>query len=118
MNAMSLFWELYQHSRINDARDTAARARSDSASATRSLETRIESLTLTTMAMWSILEERLGVTEQELADRVREIDLRDGRLDGKASTTLTTCASCGRSYAAKRASCIYCGEPNPARAIL
>jgi hypothetical protein len=47
------------------------------------LEDRVDQLILLNAALWSLLEERLGLTEQELADRVQEIDLTDGTADGK-----------------------------------
>ena len=46
-------------------------------------QTTIDTLALSCAAMWELLSEKLGVTEQELLAKIEEIDLRDGKLDGK-----------------------------------
>ena len=113
---LDFFGTMYQQGQISGAQSAASRAhteaqraRGDAARDVRDLEARLDSLTLTTMAMWSLLGERLGITEDELAARVRELDLRDGRLDGRYTAPPAVCAECGRTFAAKRDRCIYCG---------
>ena len=74
------------------------------------LEDKIDRLTLICMGMWSLLKEKGGCTEQELADVVREIDLSDGRLDGKVKRRkLLECSRCKRVMAPRHIRCIYCG---------
>jgi len=63
-----------------------------------------------TEALWSMLKEQHGYTDEDLIERVRQIDLRDGKLDGKvASTGIKTCASCKRPVSGRHAVCLYCG---------
>jgi hypothetical protein len=62
------------------------------------------------MAMWSILEEKLGVTEAQLAERVREIDMRDGKLDGRYAPEAMECPKCKRTMSVRHNRCMYCGE--------
>jgi ribosomal protein S27AE len=76
----------------------------------RDLEARIERLTLVNLAMWSLLREKLGFTEENLLDRVREIDLQDGVLDGKVARQTTQCSKCGRMRSARHNRCLYCGH--------
>ncbi|MEM1027252.1 MAG: hypothetical protein AAGJ38_04145 [Planctomycetota bacterium] len=74
------------------------------------LEDRFERLHLVTMAMWSLLEEKLGVTEEELVAKVMEIDLRDGNMDGKVTRTVQTCTACNRPVHPRHQRCLYCGH--------
>lgn len=70
---------------------------------------RMDRLVLVCMAMWSLLKEKTGVTEEELLKRVQEIDLSDGRLDGKVRHSPATCKSCARPMSPRHLKCIYCG---------
>ena len=74
-----------------------------------SLEDRIDHLTLVNMAMWSLLQEKTGLTEQDLLDRVRQIDLQDGVEDGKARKQIAKCPKCGRTMSPRHRRCLYCG---------
>jgi hypothetical protein len=48
---LNFFWDMYQQGQIHDARAAAERARGDAARTGRGLEARIDSLTLTVMAI-------------------------------------------------------------------
>jgi hypothetical protein len=113
-----IFWDLYQQNRINQAQDQAERSGSEARSAVhavQSLESRVNSLTLVNTALWSLLQERLGLSEEQLADRVKEIDLSDGRLDGKVAPTVGVCSTCNRTMSERHRRCIYCGADSPNR---
>lgn len=109
---LSFLWDLHQQSKLNElgrrASDSAADGR-DARRLVEQLEARVDSLTLTTMAMWSLLEEKVGLTEADLARRIEEIDLRDGQRDGRISAALSECPSCGRRMSARHRHCMYCG---------
>lgn len=79
-------------------------------SAVRQLEERVDRLALVNMALWTIISKELKITEEELLLRVQEIDLRDGKLDGKLSAEVTDCAACGRKISKKHNRCLYCGK--------
>ncbi len=80
----------------------------------RRLEDKISRLTLINMAVWELLKKRTNLTEDDLMDKVREIDLRDGVADGKISkaNTLAKCPNCGRTMSDRHARCLYCGQAN------
>jgi hypothetical protein len=106
-----MFW-MYEHSRIDRAQaraDDAAWAAKRGEDRLAALESRIDALVLASVAMWSMLEEKLGVTEPELSARMREIDLRDGKLDGKLAGMVSACPSCGRVMSVRHPRCVYCG---------
>ena len=46
-----------------------------------------------------------------LADRMQQIDLRDGVADGRITHTVAECPSCHRKTTRRRAECMYCGQP-------
>jgi hypothetical protein len=75
------------------------------------LESRLESLQLASAAMWTLLRDRLGVTEAELIDRMHQIDLLDGKADGKMSTRVLDCTRCKRTMSTRFKRCVYCGAP-------
>ena len=111
-----MFWEMYQQSNINAAaykanlaRQTAEKTASQSATMHELLESRIESLALTCQALFEIMEARDGVTKEMLAAKMEEIDLRDGKLDGRMSPPNKVCSNCGRRTSKTRSSCLYCG---------
>ncbi len=90
----------------------SARAASDARSAKRDvshMEDRIERLSLVCMAMWSLIQDKTKLTEEDLMERVRMIDLMDGTEDGKASQTVQKCHACGRTMSPRHQKCLYCG---------
>ena len=76
----------------------------------RELEANLDRALLTCEAMWTILRDKLGVTDEELIARVNEIDLSDGRLDGKVRKTPVSCPKCKRTISPRFPKCMYCGQ--------
>lgn len=75
------------------------------------LRTDIERLLMITEALWDILKEKHGYTDEELTNRVTEIDRRDGKVDGRvAQSPPGTCPRCNRTLERKRPYCLYCGQ--------
>lgn len=73
------------------------------------LEDRIERLSLVCMAMWSLIQDKTQLTEEDLMERVRLIDLMDGVEDGKAARTIQKCHACRRVMSPRHRKCLYCG---------
>jgi hypothetical protein len=72
----------------------------------------IERLLMITEAFWTLLKQQHGYTDTDLATLVTEIDLRDGRLDGRVAVSPPQpCPFCGHTLTKKRPFCIYCGKP-------
>ena len=71
----------------------------------------VERLLMIVEALWSIVREQHDCTDDELLRRVTQIDMQDGRLDGRvAPTEAPACPSCGRTMAKNRPRCLYCGH--------
>lgn len=73
---------------------------------------RVDRLLLIVAAMWSLLEDT-GLTDEDLAARVRMIDESDGVSDGKMTPQTTTCGNCGAAVTSELAACQFCGTPVP-----
>jgi hypothetical protein len=74
----------------------------------------VERLLMITEALWTIIQEEHGYSEEELIKRIAQIDIRDGKLDGKVATQpkeISECPDCGRPVGRKRTCCLYCGTP-------
>ncbi|MEN8148620.1 MAG: hypothetical protein ABFS86_02285 [Planctomycetota bacterium] len=109
-----LFWEMHQHGRIIDARNEASGARNKSIQVGRELDglqDRVDRISLACQAMWELLRDRGALDEEELLARIEEIDLRDGRVDGRMGPTPQECPGCGRRSNSRRKTCMYCGAP-------
>ena len=46
----------------------------------------------------------------DLINKLNEVDMRDGVLDGKNQRGIAECAACGRKVSGRHAACLYCGE--------
>lgn len=71
----------------------------------------MERVLLITEALWELLKERHGYTDEQLIQQVHRIDAADGKLDGRVTRKAgpTTCGACGRALSRRRPNCIYCG---------
>jgi len=72
---------------------------------------RIDRMMLACEAMWSFLSEKLSLTDDELVQRMNDLDLSDGKLDGKVRKGAVSCPKCGRTISRRLPKCIYCGQP-------
>jgi len=100
---------LYSQAATSAAQADASSAQASARAAmteTELLRHDVDRLLMLTEALWGFLK--------QLADAVKAIDLRDGRLDGKAAKAPpTACPQCQRLNSAKFSRCIYCGSPLP-----
>ena len=112
MGLFSFFWDLSQEQRLREARSTADGHAVDNR-ATRSelgeVRDAAERLALVNQALWEIVQERLGLDADDREAMVREIDARDGRIDGRKTAGVTICPTCQRPNAGGRNLCLYCG---------
>jgi len=77
------------------------------------LEAEIGRLSMISQALWEFIKQNHPeFTEQHLADKVMEIDLSDGTLDGKVKKKVRHCGSCKRALNPRHMRCIYCGSVN------
>ena len=91
MGLINWIFDIYQHSKIDDARAEAAAARAEVAAyrggngAESSLERPMGELALATKTVQRMLVEKGVCTSQEFYSLLHQVDLEDGRADGQAS---------------------------------
>ena len=112
---MSMFHLVYAAKAASAAKlagesaDLSRRRTTETAGSVRELEERLDHLTLACMAVWSLLQETTKLTEEDLMERVKQIDLADGKQDGKLKLGVSKCAQCGRVMSQRHIRCLYCG---------
>lgn len=105
----SMFQDFFWYSQLrHELREVTTEAGQGARAAAEVRET-VDRLVLACQAMWALLSEQTGITDEKLLEKIREIDLLDGTLDGKVRRPPKACASCGRPNGAGRDRCIYCG---------
>lgn len=67
-------------------------------------------LMLLNQALWELLQQKMGLSEAELLALVEQIDLRDGKADGKLTEHPLRCPKCTRVNSSRHQRCLYCGQ--------
>jgi len=74
------------------------------------LENNLAKALMINEALWEILRDRLNLTEDDLNSKLYDVDMRDGKLDGKNQRSATKCPQCQRTVSSRHAACLYCGH--------
>jgi hypothetical protein len=109
---MHMFWAVRQQAILHQAEAKATDAAADSREVRdemRFVADAIDRVLLLNRAMWELLSERTNLTEKDLVAKVTEVDLRDGKADGRLRTDVRKCAQCGRTLQKRHLKCLYCG---------
>ena len=71
----------------------------------------IEKLYMLVEALWCIVKETSGLGDSDLIELVEQIDLQDGKLDGRnlANVGIRKCPNCGKTILKGQSKCTYCG---------
>ena len=97
---------------VGASRD-AARAESKTTSLQRQnriLEANLAKALLISEALWEMLRDNLGLTDEQLREKIYEVDMRDGTLDGKHQRKAVKCPSCSHMVSSRHPACLYCGQ--------
>lgn len=116
----NLFDKLWEHTpqgkqQHNEAEEHIAQgtasyiAHQETLRLTKDVRKKYNHMMLMNQAMWEILEEKLGVTKKQLADKMTEIDMRDGELNGKMVQEAPDCPQCGAKICVEVGHCQFCG---------
>jgi hypothetical protein len=107
-----MLWEAYQQTQIASAGRTADRAaeKADHVNEDmRQLERQMGRLTLVCQAMWELIRDHTDFREEDLEQKILEVDVRDGNADGKIGGRVIACSHCGRNTNSARTHCLMCG---------
>jgi len=103
--------EMAERSAVKMSAETAQREARSAKTATELLQQDVERLLMITEALWTLLKRERDYQDSDLEQIVADIDLRDGRLDGRVATTAPrACPYCGHTIGKKRPFCFYCGK--------
>ena len=68
---------------------------------------------MVTEALWGVVKAKTDASEAEMLKVIEDIDLRDGRLNGRTVTSPLNCAKCQRVVSSATGICPYCGAIVP-----
>ena len=110
-------WDVFQQYQIHKldktfdaAKDVIAQDQAGQQATLGQMEERMDRLALICRAMFELLEERTGLTDQDLVKKIAEVDLRDGKADGRITATAKPCPSCGSMMSPRFNRCLFCGH--------
>ena len=110
----NIFWEIPLYAAAASAERRASSSEHQALKANREvrqLEARVEKLTMVAAAMWTLLKKQHPeLSDDQLAQAVQDIDLSDGKLDGRVRHDACACPNCSRPIAGRHERCIYCGQ--------
>ena len=98
---------------VSKAAGDAARAKSKVGRVERDLRALKANLAKSMMineALWELIRDKHGLTEKDLQDKLYEVDMRDGVLDGKNQRKAVDCPNCSHAVSPRHPACIYCGQ--------
>ena len=109
---MDIFWEFQQQGKIHKAKADASGALQKAKKTEdriRDLEKRIDRISLVSQAMWELVRENTGWSDEDILSRISEIDLRDGVKDGKMGAQVIDCPNCKGKINSRKGYCMICG---------
>lgn len=112
---LDFLWDAGQDAQLHETRRQIAKSEEtaiDAKAKTTLLEQRLARLTLVTEALWEIVKHETGRKDADLIAIMSDLDLSDGKRDGKHRQPAATCHKCGRIFQRSHARCIYCNTPN------
>lgn len=117
MGNSDFVWDVFQQYQIHKlgkefeaGREVIAGEQAGQQAALDALDERVARLALICKALLELLQERTGVSEQDLAKKIAEIDLRDGRADGRMAPKAKPCPACGSMMSPRFNRCLFCGH--------
>ena len=117
---MGIIWDLYQShriaeldSRIGDVQTSRAEDGLARDLAFR-LEARVDKLALICCALFELIQESSGISEEQLRRKIAEVDLRDGQADGRIAPQAKKCPKCEAMISPKFGRCLFCGYKDDA----
>jgi len=116
---MSFLWDVLQSVQIGQLdgrldRVQDAQAREEAARPVAiELNEKIDRLAMICAAMFELLQPTTGITDVQLAAKIREIDERDTQADGRTTSRGRPCPKCGATMSPRFGRCLFCGYSDP-----
>jgi hypothetical protein len=74
------------------------------------LQATIAKVLMINEALWEIVRDQHGLTDEDLHNKIHEVDMRDGQADGKNQRKATKCPNCEHMVSSRHPACLYCGH--------
>jgi hypothetical protein len=74
------------------------------------LEANLAKALLISETLWEFIKENHDLTDEQLRQKVYEVDMRDGTLDGKNQRKAVECPNCRHMVSPRHPACLYCGQ--------
>jgi hypothetical protein len=119
-----MLWDLIQHYQLRqldaklDRLQDNSHQESSARDANKHLVDKVEGLALITRALFELLQEATGVSEQRLREKITEIDLRDGQADGRMTRKPKKCPKCDAMMSPRFGRCLFCGQQDESAPVL
>ena len=77
------------------------------------IEHQVNRLLLINAALYDVIKEKLGVTDEEINRKIKELDDKDLLIETKIDPPpVRKCRKCGKNLIQRRTMCVYCGTEN------
>jgi hypothetical protein len=112
---LGTIWDFYQSYQISQLRNQVSDARTSGTQdvvardAAFRLEEKIDRLALICRAMFELMEESHGISEEQLRRKIVEVDIRDGQADNRMAVQPKRCPKCDAMMSPKFGRCLFCG---------
>ena len=112
---IDIIWDLYQSHRIGqlDERLSGVEASKGHDTVARDtafgLEDKMDRLALICCALFELMQTTSGISEEQLRQKIAEIDVRDGQADGRITPRPMKCPKCDATMSPKFRRCLFCG---------
>lgn len=105
-------WDIWQEMRLNENRrrqDSVERDVRRSDGNLEDLQRQVDKIALVSQALYELLKDRTGITDEDLRRKIRAVDMRDGSEDGSIKASPLRCPKCGGAVTVGAFSCQVCG---------
>lgn len=109
---MDIFIDNHQYHQINQANAEVEKTKNKvqrQDDELQKLRKQVDRMSLANQAMWELMRQTNGLSDEHILAKMEEIDLRDGSIDGKIGIQILDCPQCGRKTNSRRLTCVFCG---------
>ena len=117
---LGTIWDIYQAhqiSKLNEKVSNVQVSRTEDNVARDvafALEEKVDKLALICRAMFELMQESSGISEEQLRSKIVEVDSRDGQVDNRMTRRATKCPKCEAMMSPKFGRCLFCGYTDEA----
>ncbi|HEX4565885.1 MAG TPA: hypothetical protein VH138_04600 [Vicinamibacterales bacterium] len=109
-----MLWDLLLQYQVGQLGDRLDRMSNDAATNEATVRTagrlndKVDRLALLCQAMFELMQQTSGVTEEQFKAKIAEIDIRDGQADGRITPKPKRCPKCGAMVSPRFGRCLFC----------